>query len=477
MTYKKSILLLRTIVPILILVACAPTATQSPTVDQDAVATIVAATQTALAEIPTGFPPTVQPTQPEPTQVEPGTSTAMPTIPASQTTEPIPAVRIAYIKDGNVYLWTEGYGSVGLTDSHDAVDLRISGDGELVAYVRQDPNDSFIQELWACNANGSPNPRVLVSSIELAALKPSDPNPFIGGIGILDFAWRQDTHELTYNTLILHEGPGFSPNHDVRLVNADTLAKTTLLDKGEGGLFYYSPDGNQNAISNPESISLINADGSNLRRDVLTFPAVITYSEYQYHPHPIWAADSSSLRVTIPPGDPLAEPLQATGLWRIPVDGSPAVLQGNIYAMPFAWPDHAFAPDLEHVIYAMLVGDPPENQRELHIANPDGSNDVLYDIGESLEFMQWSPDSQHFLYAINGGAREGVYWGTLDAQPELLKAGPQSMTDIQWLDRLRFAYLTSSGDQWELRVREVGGDDLAFIDTIPDSSPSYDVLP
>jgi hypothetical protein len=476
MPSKTTLFFILFVLALISLAACGP-ATQPPTAEQGTVATIVAATQTALAQVTPAASPTAQPTQPAPTQPEPTAIPATPTLPPSPTAEPSRAVRIAYIKGGDVYLWTEGVGSVGLTDTHDAIDVQISSDGELIAYLRQDPDNALEQELWAVNTSGSPMEHVLVSSTELAEHFPVDPDFYPSSIGVYDFAWRRGTHELFYNTLLLHEGPGFMPSHDLYRVDADTLDKTTLLAKGEGGLFYLSPDGNQIALSKPESISLVDADGSNLRTDVLTYPLVITYSEYQYHPHPIWAADSSSLRVTIPPADPLAEPLQATGLWRIPVDGSPAVLLGNIYAIPFAWPNNAFAPDFEKVAYAMQVGEPTDNQRELHLANPDGSNDVAYDSGESLEFKLWSPDSQHFIYEVNGGANEGLYVGAPDGEPVLLHPDQRLVSGIQWLDSARFAYLLANGEQRELHIMDLEGNVLAFIDTLPDDFPAFDVLP
>jgi hypothetical protein len=82
--------------------------------------------------------------------------------------------------------------------------------------------------------------------------------------------------------LILHDGPGF---HQPRPAPGGGRhpGETTLLEKGEGGLFYYS----RMAARLPfqaRKHQPVNADGTNLRRDVLVFPSVTTYSEYQYHP-------------------------------------------------------------------------------------------------------------------------------------------------------------------------------------------------
>ncbi|HEX9090107.1 MAG TPA: hypothetical protein VF831_01385, partial [Anaerolineales bacterium] len=219
------------------------------------------------------------------------------------------------------------------------------------------------------------------------------------------------------------------------------------------------------------------ADGSNFRPDVLTFPRVTTYSQYAYCPHPVWASDSRSLRVAIPPKETLAHPMQPTVLWSIPVDGSPAVLLSNIQAMPFAWPYNAFSPDLAHVLYVMPVGDPVVNQRELHLANPDGTNDTIYSRGKSFEFNIWSPDSQHFTYQVNGEDNQGLHLGGLADQPVLLAYDQHSIDNIQWLDGLHFAYLQREGSQWILRIRDLAGDNIVTIDTLPDEHPVYDIRP
>jgi hypothetical protein len=462
-------------------IACTPQATSSPIPEQNSIETVVAATVQAaitatqraiLTAQPTKtLAPTSLPTQPQPT--------LLPTTQITPTFQLPPHIelQVAYIKNSDVYLWTDGQAAVRLTDLHDAVSVRISDDGELIAFKRQSPDDVTLQELWVVNTSGVPDPHILVSATELADLVPPDAGSSILGYGVLNFSWRPHTHDLVYNTLILHEGIGSGLNHDLRLVSADTLEKTVLFDTGEGGLFYYSPDGNQIALSNPGSISLVDADGSNLRADVLTFPHVITYSEYEYHPHLIWAADSNSLRVAIPPHDPLAEPLQATGLWFIPTDGSPGTLLGEIQAIPYASPNAAFAPDLDHVIFATPTGNRTSNQRELRIADGDGTNEITYDQGESLEFISWSPDSWHFIYQIHQGDKKGVYMGSLNTQPKLIVFDPNVVQNIKWLGSSRLVFPFQDGNQWLLLIQNPSDGVLTRIDEIPDNNPDFDVLP
>jgi hypothetical protein len=181
--------------------------------------------------------------------------------------------------------------------------------------------------------------------------------------------------------------------------------------------------------------------------------------------------------VVIPPQDPLGDPLPPTGLWSIPADGSPAVLLGNITAMGFTGPVNAFAPDLQHVIFISPIGEPSANQRELHIANDDGTDDLVYDSGESLEFTGWSPDSQHFIYVVNRGPNQGTYLGGLGEEPMQLSSEPHAMRDIQWVDGTQFAYIIKNDSQWELRLSNLEGEDLGLVDTLPNSTMKYDIQP
>jgi Tol biopolymer transport system component len=120
-------------------------------------------------------------------------------------------------------------------------------------------------------------------------------------------------------------------------------------------------------------------------------------------------------------------------MWSIPTDGSSGTLLDNILAMLFAWPDSAYAPDWEQVIFVTPRGDQTSNQRELRIADGDESGQITYDQGESIEFKSWSPDSWSFVYQIHGGNNQGVYVGSLNAQPGNIVYYPNMIGDIKWL--------------------------------------------
>ncbi len=426
---------------IVVTLACGTLPTVSPTLDvKDVVATQLAATLTALApsapDLATAAPPEAAPTLP-----------------------PLPQpLRVAYVKSGNVWLWTEGVGAMQLTASGGIQDVRISDDGQVAAYVRE--SIPFRPEILAINSDGS-GERILVSSADFLATYSGSPSDAPSGIGVFHMGWRPGSHMLYYNTRLLYEGPGLVVHDDLRMVNADTLEKVTIFNPGEGGVFYFSPNGAQLALVTPTSISLADAEGSNLRRNVLTFASVITYSEYLYYPNPVWAADSSALRVAIPPADPMLVPLNPTGLWYIPIDGSPAVFSGNIQTNSFAWPDTAISPDLSRVGYAVPVGVPTDNLRELHLANADATGDTVYISGESAEFIGWLPNSTQFVFVVRGGTHVGSVGGgytTLSTDPFLMRA-------ITWVDSTHFLYLWNNSGTWELRYNLLGGVGSTLLDT------------
>ncbi len=462
-----------------------------PVDDPSALATMVAATvQAALNESPAeapadnntpALPAAPTPASPAENGNAPApaapTATLLPTPTVPPPPPPAAGLKVAYLKDGNIYVWTEGGSSTGITGTHDAISVDISDDGQLVAYVRELAGAPFAYELWVVNSDGAPlNPRLLVSHTEMTALKNASQFSGADGFDFDQIEFRPGTHDIYYSTVPRFMGPGYAPSYDLRVVNVDTEAKSVLFDFGQAGAFTFSPDGTQIALSLPEHISLVNADGSNLRSHVLTYPPVITYSEYQYTPSPIWDSSSASLRVAIPPADPLAEPKQPTTLWFIPVEGSPSHQIGSMDSISFDWADNSFSPDMSYIAYVKSVGEPTENQRELHIAYADGSGDIVFATGTSLQFRGWTPDSTRFLYASNSVDDTGLYLGSIDGGVFTISSVHQTMRQIAWVDndRIIFVYENPTTNASELRISHQGGTNHAFIDTLTDSFSSYD---
>ena len=267
---------------------------------------------------------------------------------AAPTSEPTPmpiygpfVLHVAFVKDDNVWLWTEEQEAVPLTTIGGVDDVKISDDGAIIAFTHGG-------ELWVVNRDGT-GERPLVTAEAFAAMERREPE---FRVALYRYAWVGRTHTLAFNTR-LDTGYGLVLNDDLRLVNADTAELAVLLPPGQGGEFVYSPDGSQVAIATPGDIFLADADGAN-PREALSYTPVATASEFRYYPEPVWSADSSALRVAIAPPDPYVERPQ-TSIWALRTDGTPAHLMGSIEVARGSQP--VFSAYLSQLAYVRLPAD------------------------------------------------------------------------------------------------------------------------
>ena len=115
----------------------------------------------------------------------------------------------------------------------------------------------------------------------------------------------------------------------------------------------------------------------------------------------------------------------------------------------------AFSPDRVRVAYWRPAA-PQSNTRELHIANVDGSESILYDTTHLIEFLGWSPDSQHFVYTSGLGSGIQVQLGNICAEPVPLASGffPYNLS---WLDDSRFLFVRDDSVGPELYLGALNG--------------------
>ena len=437
---------------LLALQACITLPPQAPPEDPgamgDAVATAVAQTLEAggvpgegpPADVPGGGDPPGGP----PDDVPPGDPPGDP--PADPPGGPPAVLRIAYLDDGDVWLWTEGAGAAEIYDgAFGANDVRISDDGMVVAFQLFD-GYTFVG-LWAVNSDGT-NARSLVDAATVTSM---GTNP--GAVGTEPYSWEfiPGSHTVAFNTRQFYEGPGLDIQEDLHLVDADSAVLTTLLAAETAGEFYYSPDGSQIALVTPTTISLINADGSNRRDDVLVYNSLITYSEYQWYAKPRWAADGNSLRVAIPTAD-ILDPAATVAVFDIPTDGSPATSMGFTAAEPLAFMhQNVVSPDLQKLAFLRRAGVPTDNIWEIHFADLSTFALSYFHTG-GVRFEVWSPDSVRFVFEEGGH----LYVGQMGVTPVMLPDTDRG-TDPTWVDVDRVLYLSGSIGNWELRLQTVGG--------------------
>ncbi len=381
------------------------------------------------------------------------------------TPEPIPptpaVLKAVYIKDGNLFYWEEGLLPAPIGAVGDAFDAGLSDDGTLVAFTRGP--DYYSQELWAVNVDGSG----LRQLVGLSTLSTYITQPDAVSARVYQFDFVPGTHQIAFTTQLTFEGPGLFLNDDLRVVDADTSTLTTVLAPGSGGNFYYSPDGSQIGLSTPTQVSVVDASGGS-RQDLLAFPAVITYSEYQYYPPLFWTPDGSAIRVVIPPEDPLAPSPDVTRVWHLPADGSASANIMSMAAVPFFQHTPALSRDTSRVAYLVEItpGSPPVV--ELHLANADGSGDMIYATGD-LRFFGWSADGEHFLYT-DGTANPKI--GEYGAAPTSL-AGVTNLIKVEWIDANRFFFQDKPGADFRLWVGEIGLPPI-LLDSTPNGMFSID---
>jgi hypothetical protein len=443
------------------------------TVETEAAATVAAMLTEESKALPTA------------TSLPTATETAVPTVAPSKTATIVPSstatevkpdtLAIVYIKDGNVVLWNADDGPRVLTSSADVQQATISEDGAVVAYTRGDVTKPERLEIWAVDTGAQANPRVLVSVADFKTLLAQSPFPTAMALQLDQLVFRPGTHEVAFGTAPVFDGPGYLPLHDLHLVNADTLVKQTPFGFKQGGRFTFSPDGKRVALVKPDLMSLANYDGTGLVSNVITFPQIITYSEYQLHPQPIWSADSTSLRVVIPPADPLAEPQQPTQLWSMTANGAEKILLATIFPAPFSWDPQAFAPDLSRVAYVQTAGENTDNIRALHLTKPDGSGDQVYDQGVSLVFLGWGLNSAHFAYMKFSETETGLYLGSITGEPVKVTSLPD-LNWLGWVDANRYLYAIKESDNWQIMLGNQASGTSNIIETLAAPIYTFDAI-
>ncbi len=423
--------------------ACTLTGGSLPPVVDD-IGTRVAATLTAMA---VGGSPEPHGSTPEVTEVGP-------------TVTPPSVLRIVYISGGNVWVLTEGSPPAQITSSGGGERVLISSDGLKVAYTRRATPESPA-ELSSINSDGTGN-ALLLSAAQIDGLHPL--GMFVHN-DINNMAFIPGTHHVAFNTRGVLEGPGLPKYDDLFSVDAESAALTTIFPAGAGGDFAFSPNGASVAIVRPTTIGLAHADGSAMSADLVTYTAVMTYSEYMWYARPQWTADSSAIGVTIPSSDPLAPGISGT-MWRVPAPSGPALstatISGDFFFAQFDSP--LLSPDLSRVAFLRDTGTP--NVRNLIIANADGSGETIYATGQ-LGWLGWAPDGAHFIFSESAG--NNIRLGSLGTPASALVTG----TRLRWLDGTQFLYLSGSAGAWTLSRGSIGGGSIALAPLAGDF-PSFD---
>lgn len=413
-------------------------ATQAAVILTEAAKTIAAVGTEGASTLPVGGGPA----DTETSAVTPTPSVA-PTV--TQTVAPsptsVPHLRVVYISGGNPWIVEPPAPPVQLSAIGSVYRVYLSDDGAKVVYARY-PSLSAPAEIRVVNTDGSGD-HTLLTPAQVGALEAP------GGalyVDISTIGWIPGTHRMLLNTRGQFEGPGLSLYDDLFLLDADTGALTPLLAAGSGGNAVPSPDGTKMAIARATSVSLPRIDASDMHPDVITFPVVLTYSEYAFYPAIVWAADSSRFGAIIPSPEPLG-PSPSAAIWSVDAStGAPSLL-ATISNFRYG----VLSPTLDRIGFIRPGAD--SSTDITYVSTLDEFSSLHLATG-AAGFYSFAPDGQHFAYFI-GSSSLKVYIGSLGGGTVLV---PGSLVRMgRWINNSQFVYILGPNASRTLQLGDVGG--------------------
>jgi len=364
---------------------------------------------------------------PTPTAV-PATVAPAPTpavIPPTASPAPMPkptVLRVAYWGGGRIMLWTEGKGSHPLTDAMNVEQVRISDDGQVIAYLGRNSRGAY--ELLAVNADGT-NQRLLAGQDYLQNIQPADRT--------VSFDFAPGSHTVYFVT----------EQYDLHRANTDSGAPMPVFG-GQGGLFSFSPNGQWMVLSHPDELVLARPDGTNAR---VVFKNPPDSGYILVGPEIIWEPDPAGFHMVSASGPPQDNPDNMT-VWFIPVAGEP------VKQMSYTGPYGAnLSPDGRKVVYLYSQHEPID----VHIVAQNGQNTTYNSYSSksyiNLQFMGWAPDSKHFLLNLSKDGRLLVpYLCAVGEQPVKLTDTDDALP-VVWVDAQRVLFASRGAT---LHLQRVG---------------------
>lgn len=348
--------------------------------------------------------------------------------------QPVGSLRVAFVGPDGIHLWQAETGSSDLIyPAGDVTALKMSDDGERIAFTRSEGEG--LLSVWVMDGDGG-HARLLVTAADLKARHaPEKP----GYVIPRRIDWMPGSHTLAY-TAIGHEGGLLATFYDgLQLIDVDTGAITELLPTGSGGDFFFAPDGRTVAIVNDTSLSLLERDGGNYRRDILAWKALGLSHEY-YRPQPAWMPNSRSLLLPVSNAkdniDAAYNPDASSTLWRVFTDGSPPEPTTLVGAPLWV----SISPDRSQVAF-VRTADASHSTRELRIAASDNDWNIVYAGGDvGLNLQNWLPDSSGFVFRVS---TEAPLLGRLCQRPvplPLPETPGSFVRRIEWIDPQRFLF-------------------------------------
>lgn len=374
---------------------------------------------------------------PEAVATQPGVQPEAPPPPAGEITLPppaaegpapadisIPGLRCAYLKSGDVWLWSDGAAARQLTAGGGVSALQPSPDGARVAFERGG-------ELWVVDVDGA-GEGVLVPRAYLEARGAAQGAPVI----LQAFGWFPGRQALYFSTA--RDAGGYTlPNQDLHLVEPGSAGPAPWMEPGAGGRPAFAPDGNLLAVASREWIDVLDL-AAGTRTRPLSFPALANF-DTGYLPQVVWMPDSSGFKTVVPPSAAGgANPGPAEFLFIFP--GGAVGRLASFELLPLDRAQPLLSPDGAYLLYA---AESAPGDAALYLMDSSGAARAYSQPAAGVSILGWAPDSKRFAYAL--GTERAAYLGAVDGAPQALP--PPAVSALAWLEGASFLAL-QDGSLW-----------------------------
>lgn len=369
-----------------------------------------------------------------------GLSTATP----SPNVPPLPVgmIEVVFVKDGNLQVWDEATKQTQtIVNTGDVFSVTVSDDGQMIAFTRRswvgDVSNGYEQfALWAMNRDGG-NPRELISAQDLRQrINPSERD----SSNFYQLGWVPQSRQLIFSGtkyIVQAEGLSHAFPQGVYLVDTDKGSVTVLAEAAENLEFLPSPDGKQVALMSQSDVGFVNMDGSNRRRDVLTYPETGVPGPSLF-PTGVWTQDSNAFVVTGSFGSDPSNNINFS-IWRILMDGSsPEALASVTGSHPNSV---TFSPDGKGASFLQQSQD-TSGWFVTSLLPEAGTLALPYYVKlASYANLHWSPAGDAFVFKDRDLLRLCPD-ATQDSQVcgEPIHLGSRLINALQWVDASRFLF-------------------------------------
>jgi dipeptidyl aminopeptidase/acylaminoacyl peptidase len=377
-------------------------------------------------------------------------------------------LKVAYIGNGDVSVWSET-NTVALTSTKDIAEVRISQDGQWVAYLQGG-------QLWLDHSDDNVNnrtspdyPKLLVSHDFLFNL--TTPNPIGGDAKIVRFDFAPNNRDLYFAAFVGGDNGGL----DLFRIKIGMFLPVRIVNPGLGGNYFISPDSRCLTISRPNQLDVWCENDREPRR-IYEFANECGFGAHD-GPDVEWTGDSKGFFVVVPVcDDGILHGRQR--LEYVPLNGN--VPQTQVEFIGWTYDHVDIAPDGHRLASLVDYGD----LKSLHIVEIGGVDNVyISHPRDDIAFWGWTPDSRHFvMWLMNSNLSEnftGPFYSIQETMPipllsEDLVASKRiyKTSKVQWLNNDNILFIRNG-----LWREELGGS-MTGIETRPDVIvTSYDFAP